>query len=77
MTNFGAILISTNIDIYDKASQSIDDNPLPAPILVSNTILWHKVSILMTLSNGNIYGVTGPQWIPLTKVSNAEMFPFE
>ena len=44
----------------------------------------HKISFMMTSSNGNIFRVTGPlcgeftvyRWIPLTKANDAELWCF-
>ena len=34
------------------------------------------IKIMMTSSNGNIFRVTGPRWIPRTKVSGVELWCF-
>ena len=41
-----------------------------------NVYCPHKGSVMMTSSNGNIFRVTGPRWIPRTKASDAELWCF-
>ena len=73
---------------HEKVIRNMCGYPQRQPVLWRVFMLWHNhvsyLTFMMTSSNGNIFRVTGPlcgeptgqRWIPLTKVSDAELWCF-